>query len=74
MTRQSEQTLEQQLLKQLHSLGHAPVQLNDEKALLANLKTQLEKHNKVTFSDNEFKKVVNIINAGSVFERAKKSI
>jgi len=71
MTRQSEQQLENLLLKQLHSLGHAPVQINDEKALLANLKTQLEKHNKVTFSDNEFKKVVNILNAGTVFERAK---
>jgi len=71
MTRQSEQQLENLLLKQLHSLGHAPVQINDEKALLTNLKTQLEKHNKVTFSDNEFKKVVNILNAGTVFERAK---
>ena len=65
MTRQSEQQLENLLLKQLHSLGHAPVQINDEQALLSNLKTQLEKHNKVTFSDNEFKKVVNILNAGT---------
>ena len=72
MARQSEQALEQQLLKQLHSLGHAPVNINNEEALLANLKVQLEKHNKITFTDNEFKKVLNILNEGSVFERAKK--
>ena len=72
MTRpQSEQQLENALLKQLETLGHSPVNVPDEKTLLFNLKTQLEKHNKVTFSDNEFKKVVNILNAGSVFERAK---
>ena len=31
----------------------------------------VEKHNQVTFSDNEFKKVLNLLNSGSVFERAK---
>ena len=68
---QSEQQLENALLKQLHSLGHSPVHIRDEKTLLSNLKSQLEKHNKLTFTDSEFKKVVNILNAGSVFERAK---
>ena len=72
MTRpQSEQQLENALLKQLATLGHSPVSIPDEKTLLSNLKIQLETHNKLTFSDNEFKKVVNILNAGSVFERAK---
>jgi type I restriction enzyme R subunit len=72
MTRpQSEQQLENALLKQLETLGHSPVSIPDEKTLLSNLKAQLEKHNKITFSDSEFKKVVNILNAGSVFERAK---
>jgi len=72
MTRpQSEQQLENALLKQLATLGHSPVSIPDEKTLLFNLKAQLEKHNKITFSENEFKKVVNILNAGSVFERAK---
>ena len=68
---QSEQQLENALLKQLQSLGHSPVDIPDEKTLLLNLKRQLEKHNNITFSDNEFKKVINILNAGSVFERAK---
>ena len=68
---QSEQQLENALLKQLQSLGHSPVDIPDEITLLSNLKRQLEKHNNITFSENEFKKVVNILNAGSVFERAK---
>ena len=68
---QNEQQLENALVKQLQSLGHSPVDISDEKTLLSNLKKQLEIHNKITFSENEFKKVVNILNAGSVFERAK---
>ena len=71
MTRQSEQALENLLLSQLNGLGYSSVQIDDEKALLSNLKTQLEKHNQVSFSDNEFKKVLNLLNSGSVFERAK---
>ena len=71
MTRQSEQALENLLLSQLNGLGYSSVQIDDEKALLTNLKTQLEKHNQVTFSDNEFKKILNLLNSGSVFERAK---
>ena len=71
MTRQSEQALENLLLSQLKGLGYSSVQIKDETALLSNLKTQLEKHNQVTFSDNEFKKVLHLLNSGSVFERAK---
>ena len=71
MTRQSELALEEQLIKQLNALGHASVDIKDEQSLLANFKSQLEKHNKVQLSDKEFKKVLNILNRGTVFERAK---
>ena len=71
MSKQSEQVLEEQLVEQLKKLGYKPVTITDEKALLANLKTQLEKHNKIVFSDKEFDKVLNILNKGSVFEKAK---
>ena len=50
MTRQAEQVLENQLVKQLQSLGHQFVAIKDEAALLANLKSQLEKHNNTTFT------------------------
>lgn len=71
MSKQSEQILEEQLVTQLQKLGYKYAFIADEKALLANLKTQLETHNHIQFSDSEFEKVLNILNKGSVFEKAK---
>jgi type I restriction enzyme R subunit len=71
MPTQPEQILENQLVEQLQKLGYDFVQLKDEKELISNLKQQLEKHNNITFSDAEFKKVINILTKGSVFEKAK---
>lgn len=71
MTTQPEVTLEQNLIKQLQGMKYEYVQLPDEPALLANLKTQLEKHNSITLSDNEFQRVLNHLNKGLVFDRAK---
>ncbi|VTR43585.1 type I restriction endonuclease subunit R [Sphingobacterium thalpophilum] len=71
MSKQSEQVLEEQLIIQLQKLGYKYVVLPNEKALLTNLKSQIEKHNNIVFSDSEFEKVLNILNKGSVFEKAK---
>jgi type I restriction enzyme R subunit len=71
MSREPEQILEDNLLKQLVSLGHVFVKIRDEKVLINNLKIQLEKHNQVQFSDSEFARVLNHLNKGNVFERAK---
>ena len=71
MSKQSEHILEEQLLVQLQKIGYQYVTIKGEKALLLNLKTQLEKHNHIQFSDSEFEKVLNILNKGSVFEKAK---
>ncbi|GGF05952.1 type I restriction endonuclease subunit R [Flavobacterium limi] len=71
MSKQSEQILEEQLVAQLQKLGYKYAVIADEKALLANLKIQLEKHNNIQFSNSEFEKVLNILNKGSVFEKAK---
>ena len=51
MTTQPEQTLENNLISQLQQLGYKKVLIPDEKALLANLKSQLEKHNKTLLSE-----------------------
>jgi type I restriction enzyme, R subunit len=67
MALQSEAVLEQQLVAQLQKLGYALVLIKDETALIANLKTQLEKHNHCTFSKTEFEKVMNLLSKGSVF-------
>jgi type I restriction enzyme, R subunit len=71
MAKQPEQILEEQLVVQLQKLGYGLVLIKDEKDLLANLKTQLEKHNNIQFSKAEFEKVLNILSKGSVFEKAK---
>lgn len=71
MSKQSEQFLEEQLVIQLQKMGYKYVSLTNEAALLTNLKIQLEKHNRIEFSDSEFEKVLNILNKGSVFEKAK---
>ncbi|PRZ23429.1 type I restriction endonuclease subunit R [Flavobacterium granuli] len=71
MSKQSEQILEEQLLAQLQKLGYKYSAITNEKELLKNLKTQLEKHNNIQFSAAEFEKVLNIVNKGSVFEKAK---
>lgn len=71
MSKQPEQILEEQLVAQLQKLGYGLVYIKDEKELIANLKTQLEKHNNIQFSPKEFERVLNILSKGSVFEKAK---
>ncbi len=71
MTIQSENTLENLLIEQLVSLEYEKVSANTEEKLLVNLKTQLEKHNKTTFSGIEFKRIMNHLSRGSVFEKSK---
>ena len=71
MPKQPEQILEDNLIAQLQTLGYAFVTINDEKDLLTNLKSQLEKHNSIIFSAKEFDRVLNILSKGTVFEKAK---
>jgi len=71
MTTQPEQLLEDNLVKQLQSLGYGFIALKDDNDLNLNLKAQLEKHNQTTLTDKEFAKVLNHLNKGNVFERAK---
>ena len=71
MAKQPEQVLEEQLIAQLQKLGYDLVLIKDENELTRNLKAQLEKHNNIQFSKAEFEKVLNILNKGSVFEKAK---
>jgi type I restriction enzyme R subunit len=72
MSRQSEAILENNLIKQLISLKYERVDIKDDKDLETNLKFQLEKHNKTSISKSEFKRILNHLNGGSIFEKAKK--
>lgn len=71
MTTQSEQTLENNLISQLNGMKYEQVTIKDEKDLLANLKSQLEKHNTTTFTDKEFTQILNHLSKGNVFDKAK---
>jgi type I restriction enzyme, R subunit len=71
MNLQTEQQLENALISQLETLGWEKVAIPNEEALVSNLKTQLEKHNKVSLSDAEFKQVLNKVARGNLFEKAK---
>ena len=71
MSPQSEQTLEDNLIAQLEMLGFEKVRIDDEAALVTNLKAQLEKHNKVNLSEREFRQILNKLARGNIFEKAK---
>ena len=73
---QSEAQLEDNLIKRLTGLGYDRVTITNSDELKANLKTQLEKHNATalageTLTEAEFRKVLNHLDRGNVFERAK---
>ena len=72
MSAQSEKTLEENLIKTLVDNGYHLVSINDEYDLEANFKNQLEKFNKTSFTDDEFKRILIHLEGGSIFEKAKK--
>ncbi|WP_066016246.1 type I restriction endonuclease subunit R [Endozoicomonas atrinae] len=71
MSTQPEQVLENNLVLQLQQLGYGFVTIRNEADLFTNLKTQLEALNNIQLSDNEFKQVLNSLEKGTVFEKAK---
>lgn len=68
---QSEAELESKLIERLNGLGFDRVTIADEAGLLANLKRQIEKHNSINLSGQEFEKILAHLDRGNVFDRAK---
>jgi type I restriction enzyme R subunit len=71
MATQTEAQLEESLVKRLVTRGWERAQIADEAALVANLKTQLETHNDIALTDAEFERVLNFLDKGNVFDRAR---
>ncbi len=76
MATQTEAQLEDSLIDRLAARGWDRVALADEPALIANLKVQLEAHNAsrlngVMLTNSEFARVLNHLDKGNVFDRAK---
>lgn len=69
---QSERQLEQNLIDRLSGLGYEPAQIKSAEALKDNLKAQLEKHNDIALSAEEFGRVLNHLDKGNIFDRAKR--
>ena len=69
---QTEAQLEECLQERLAAAGYERVTIPNERALIANLKKQIEKHNRVRLSETEFDKVLKHLSRGSVFTRAEK--
>ena len=72
MSIESEATLEDKLMSKLVDEGYEKITIVNEKDLINNLKVQLEKFNKTTFTDEEFNKILLYLEGGSVFDKAKK--
>ncbi len=69
---QSEFALEQGLIEQLERMEYSRVRIDDEAAMLANLKRQLEIHNgDIQLTQAEFERILNYLNTGGIVERAK---
>ena len=69
---QSEFALEQGLIEQLQRMEYARVRIDDEAAMLANLKRQLEIHNgDIQLTQPEFERILNHLNTGTIVERAR---
>ena len=71
MTTQPEYILEKNLVEQLQNLGYKKVIIKDEAELLTNLKDRLEKHNQTSFSEAEFRQILNQLSKGNIYEKAK---
>lgn len=68
---QPEGELENKLIEALVKMGYKYVPIKDETALVANLKKQIEKHNNLSLSDKEFAQVLNHLNKGNIWDKAK---
>ena len=71
MPPQTEAQLERTLIAQMNKLGFESVSIMDKIDLEMNLKRQLEKFNQTTFTDEEFVKILNHLNKGDRFNKAK---
>lgn len=77
---QSEEILEQGLIKTLKEMSYEYVPIKEEENLYANFKLQLKKHNRKElalhgrnhFTDAEFDKILLYLEGGTRFEKAKK--
>jgi type I restriction enzyme, R subunit len=66
MVTQSEAALEKCLIDKLEDGGYERVKISDEQGLKQNLKSQIEKFNKIELTEDEFNKIFLHLESGTV--------
>lgn len=72
MATQSEAALEKCLLDKLVEGGYERITISDEAGLKDNLKSQIEKFNKIKLTTTEFNRILTFLEGGTIFDKAKK--
>lgn len=68
---QTEAQLEHAFVSRLTELGWQQVKISDSATMEDNLRAQLGAHNNTTYSDGEFRSILNHLSKGSVFDKSK---
>ena len=71
MATQSEIEMEKALVAQMQELGYSFLGITNEKQLVENFRTQVEAHNQITLSNDEFAQLLDKLNKGDIIERAR---
>lgn len=72
MTTQNEAALEKCLIEKLKDGGYEPVKVSNEDGLKRNLKSQIERYNKIELTDDEFNRILLHLESGTIYDKAKK--
>lgn len=72
MSTQSETTLENILVEDLANNGYEKITIRNDEELEQNFRKQLEKFNNITFTDDEFEKILIFLKQGTIFDKAQK--
>lgn len=71
MELQSEAMLEKSLMARLEEQGYEYIEIKNENELNRNFKKQLEKHNKIEITEEEFSRILLYLDKGSIFKKAE---
>ena len=69
---ESEAVLEAKLIDRLSENGYQKINIKNEEELNANFKIQLEKLNRCELTDEEFNRILQYLDSGTIFDKAKK--
>ena len=72
MSTQSEMALENILVDDLANNGYEKITIRNDEELEQNFRRQLEKFNNITFTDDEFEKILIFLKQGTIFDKAQK--